>query len=669
MRLLSRFALRTKLGLLLGLACLAVVAAISLGATTLHRRMLEDRIDKLRAVVDSSMGLARGLIKQVADHQLTQDQAIAQFRAEMHTLRFDNGVGYVSVQVEHPDGSIIMLVHGTDPGREGKPSDATDSSGRPIGDMIRAALSGGRESGVITYLFPKPHQTVPLPKLSYVAHFAPWNAMFIAGTYTDDLEADYGEVLRRMVLLGAAILLSMVVVTWLVNRDITRSLGGLRIGMGHLAEGNLTVDIAGVDRADEVGAMARAVLVFKDHMLKEIALTEAQDRERQQAATEKSAALVKMAETIEAATRSGMDQVSARTSATAATADAMSASAVRTGESAQSAATAAQQALANAQTVASASEELAASIREISGRVGQSSDMVGRAVDASAETRTTIERLNEQVTRIGTVADMIGEIAARTNLLALNATIEAARAGDAGKGFAVVAAEVKQLANQTARSTEEITRHIGDVRSATSASVAAVARIEQTIGEINAISSSIAAAVEEQGAATAEIARTVAETATAAREMAGRIEEVSNEARETRRHAETVLGNTQAVDQSILEVKRAVVQTVRTSTSEVERRNSTRFETDLPGRVSVAGQPGQSVTVSNLSQGGAALRNAPDCPVGSRGLLHLDIFGSALPFVVKAGGDGFLHIAFEADAAATARLETLLARMNQRRAA
>ena len=126
--------------------------------------------------------------------------------------------------------------------------------------------------------------------------------------------------------------------------------------------------------------------------------------------------------------------------------------------------------------------------------------MVGRAVAAGGEARGKMEALNAQVDRIGAVANMIGEIAARTNLLALNATIEAARAGDAGKGFAVVASEVKLLATQTARSTEEITRHIGDVRSATDASVAAVGRIEQTIGEINAIAGTIAAAVQEQGA-------------------------------------------------------------------------------------------------------------------------------------------------------------------------
>ena len=168
---------------------------------------------------------------------------------------------------------------------------------------------------------------------------------------------------------------------------------------------------------------------------------------------------------------------------------------------------------------------------------------------------------------------MIGEIAAKTNLLALNATIEAARAGDAGKGFAVVASEVKALATQTARSTEEIARHIGQVRSATGASVAAVGRIEQTIGEINAIAGSIAAAVEQQGAATAEIARNVAETAAAANEMTERTTEVSAEAEQTGQRSRRRCGTTRrALNTAVGELRHSVIRVVRTSTAEVDRR-------------------------------------------------------------------------------------------------
>lgn len=667
MHLLSQLKLRTKLALLLGLASLAVVASIALGASTLHNRMIEDRIDKLRAVVDTSVGLARALAGDVEAHRLTQAQAVARFREEIHAIRFDAGAGYVAAQAEVPGGGFVILAHGADPSREDKPSNAKDSSGRSIGDMIKEALNG-HDSGEISYEFPKPGQTVPLLKLSYVARFAPWQAAFYAGAYTDDLDADFRAKLSYLMTIGGLILLVTLVAAWLINRDITHSLGGLRAAMDRLAGGDLAVEIAGADRRDEVGDMAGAVLVFKQHMTAEARLATEQEALRDQAEVDKRAALRHMAETIEQETDAALDSVGVRTTAMAAIADAMSASALRTGASAQSAAAVAAQALANAQTVASAAEELAASIHEISGRVGQSSEMISRAVSASTETRATIEALNEEVGRIGMVADMISEIAAKTNLLALNATIEAARAGDAGKGFAVVASEVKQLATQTARSTEEIGRHIGQVRSATGASVAAVARIEQTIGEISEISSSIAAAVEQQGAATAEIARNVAETATAANAMTGRTQEVSAEAQGTGRHAETVRENTRAVDQAIRDVKHAVVRVVRTSATEVERRNSRRFQLNLSGWVTASGQAEQPVHVSDLSIGGACLRDAPALPAGGRGVLRLDGAGS-MPFVVRSSDAKAIHVSFELDAAGTARLQVLLQRQEQRQAA
>ncbi len=449
-------------------------------------------------------------------------------------------------------------------------------------------------------------------------------------------------------------------IAWLIGRGIIRPISGMTAAMSRLAAGETTVDIPSGKAQDEMGAMAKAVDVFKQNAVERSRLEASHQALEERGNQEKRAALMSMAEKIEAESVSTLDSVGTRTNAIATAAEAMSASAGRTGDSAQGAATAAAKAVANAQTVASAAEQLAASIREIGGQVSRSTIVVGRAVAAGSETRATMTALNEQVGRIGMVADMISEIAAKTNLLALNATIEAARAGDAGKGFAIVASEVKQLATQTARSTEEIARHIGEVRTATGASVAAVGRIEQTIGEVNAIAGSIAAAVEQQGAATAEIARNVNETAAAADQMTQRIAEVSAEANQTGQRSAQVRDDTVALNTMVGELKHALIRVVRTSTDEVNRRHQTRYRAALGCQLAVAGLGTSRAQVSDISEGGAAIAGAPALPVGARGMLDVERIAMQLPFVALASEHDILHLRFDLDPATTTRLAQML---------
>jgi len=414
--------------------------------------------------------------------------------------------------------------------------------------------------------------------------------------------------------------------------------------------------------------MAGAVAVFKDNAVEMRRLQTHQAEQRRHAEQEKRTALANMADTIESETGTALEQIRRRTAAMTATADAMSGSADRTGQAAETAARAAAQATANAQTVASAADELSASIREIGAQVSESGAVVGRAVAAGASTRATIEALDLEVEQIHAVADMIGEIAAQTNLLALNATIEAARAGEAGRGFAVVANEVKQLATQTAHSTAEIARHIGQVRSATGAAVDAVVGIERTITEISAIAGSIAAAVEQQGAATAEIARNVSGTAQAAHEMTARTAEVSAEASDTGRRAADVRENAAGLNAAIEELRHTVVRVVRTSTPEADRRVSPRFEVNLPCRVMASGQT-YRMRVADLSETGAQLRGALELAVGSRGAVEIDGVGFPLPFNVRFCGNEVLRVALALDAATAARFSGMPERLAQRRAA
>jgi len=223
----------------------------------------------------------------------------------------------------------------------------------------------------------------------------------------------------------------------------------------------------------------------------------------------------------------------------------MATTAERTSEQASAVATASDQAAANVKVVAATSEELSASIAEIGRQVTQSAEISHAAVEEANATNQTVQGLAGAAAKIGEVVNLINDIAGQTNLLALNATIEAARAGEAGKGFAVVAQEVKNLANQTARATEEIATQIAAVQGETDGAVDAIEKIRSIIGEVNDIAMTISSAVEEQGVSTQEIARNVQQAAQGTQDVNLNIESVSKVADETGAAAGQVLSASQ----------------------------------------------------------------------------------------------------------------------------
>jgi methyl-accepting chemotaxis protein len=535
-----------KLVLIVAIGLVGMIALAPIALYTMRGQMVADRQAKTQHMVDVGYGILAHYQKLESDGKLTREQAQAAAQAEIKSLRYDK-VEYFWIN----DMAPKMIMHPIKPELDGK-----DLSGMkdPAGNALFVGFVNvvkQQGAGFYSYLWPKPGFEQPVSKISYVKGFAPWGWIIGTGIYLDDVDAVFRQTAMTFAWLCLGVLVLVVAGSVLIGRSVTKPLARITALTERLASGDSAFEVPYADRRNEIGALAKALAVFKDNASAVRQMHAEQEELKQRADAEKRKTMADLAGKFEASVQAVVRDVFDEARAMQQAAKGMSETADKATERASLVADASQQASANVQAVASAAGELSTSITEISQRVAQAAQVADKAAADGQRTNETVQGLANAAHKIGEVIDLINQIASQTNLLALNATIEAARAGEAGKGFAVVASEVKSLASQTAKATDEISAQINAIQAETNQVVGNIHNIRATIMEVNEISSSIAAAVEEQGAATQAIARNVQDAASGTNQVSQNISGVTDATSETGRAAGQVLQSSGRLTQKL----------------------------------------------------------------------------------------------------------------------
>jgi methyl-accepting chemotaxis protein len=513
----SRRTIGAKLAIFLTLTILVGIGAMVFIGAYGERTTLHNNTAAFREIITRQLGaqMTGGLRwKKVAAIELTYGELVNNAASEISNIvvygsDFRQVTAYVNRDMTNADMSLL------DPKIAPGSSRVFDQGNHMI--ALSSIDISGKQIGVVAIAF----------------GMDSIDKAIVASTTTQTLSG--GAVL------GFAIVVLVLLVRVLVGNPLRLMSGA----MTQLATGDLSAQIPGMNRDDEIGSMAGAVLIFKNNAIEKVRLEEEQTQTRLRAEEEKRQTMLNLADRFERSVKEVVDGVGSAATEMQATAQQMSATAEETSRQSANVASASEQATSNVETVAATAEQLSASIAEIGRQVVQSARISQNAVDEADATNETVQGLAEAASKIGEVVNLINDIAGQTNLLALNATIEAARAGEAGKGFAVVAQEVKNLANQTAKATEEISAQINAVQEETTSAVGAIEKIRGIIGEVNDIATTISSAVEEQGVSTKEIARNVQEAARGTQDVNQNIENVSRAAGETGSAAGQVLNASQ----------------------------------------------------------------------------------------------------------------------------
>ena len=472
------------------------------------------------AIVDTALTLApsaRFANGELAADEQTAHSAIARAKQSLQAVL--KSAPAVSARVQRIVGATIKALDDLDPG---------------LTKLNLAIAARGRSTAAIQTSTEAAHAAVAAISSSIKAER---NAL------REETEA--ARLAMVMTVLIAAIVACIVgvMLAVLVGLSITRPIGRLATVMRRLADGHLDLDVPDCGRRDEVGGMARAVLVFKDNMIGSDRMRGEQDLLKQEAEAQRKQALLAFANQFERNVSGLVQHVALASNEMQTLANTLSQAAGQTSEQSATVASAIGETSVNVQAVAGATEELSASIREIASQVASSASIAGVAVNEAEASTVSVGELVTTARQIGEIVELINGIAGQTNLLALNATIEAARAGEAGRGFAVVASEVKALATQTAKATDDIRHQIERMQGNTTRAATTIQGIVSTIGRMREVATALAAAVEQQSVATGEIASNVNQASTGTRSVATAVIEVSRAASEAGSAADHVLSS------------------------------------------------------------------------------------------------------------------------------
>ncbi|MBU1161183.1 MAG: methyl-accepting chemotaxis protein [Proteobacteria bacterium] len=485
------------------------------------QKVAEAYKEKLKNIVDITYNAIQSIDSR---SDLTANQKEQSALNIIKDMRYNNN-GYIWINDMHPK----MIMHPINPSLNGKDlSDFKDPNGKHLfNEFVKVCREKGE--GFVDYMWPKPGYDKPVPKLSYVKLFKPWNWIIGTGVYLDDIKAveiqktkeiKSAIARQRNELIGVIIILFVLgagVITY-ISRKITIPIKHAAEMLKDIAqgEGDLTKRLK-VETKDEVGEMAEWFNKFIDTVQK-IIKDVAQNANRVKDASGELSEISKQM-------TSGAEQTSEKANVVAAAGEEMSSNMT-------SVAAATEEAATNVNMVATAAEQMIATITEIAQNSEKASNITGRAVVQTQSASNKVDELGSAANEIGKVVETITEISEQVNLLALNATIEAARAGEAGKGFAVVANEIKDLAKQTAEATQEIKGKIGAIQGSTDATVTEIGQILKVINDVNDIVSTIATAVEEQSVTTKEIAGNVAQASQGIQEVNENVAQSSSVARD-----------------------------------------------------------------------------------------------------------------------------------------